>query len=357
MLNKKNPHLSICCITYNHAAYIRQCLEGFVMQQTSFSFEVLIHDDASTDGTEEIVKEFERKYPHIIKPLYEKENQWVKGRRGSKVFNFPRAVGKYIAMCEGDDYWTDPLKLQKQVDFLEKNEEYGMVHTNFDTYYQNANFFLRNTHSVYNIDIKDNCALNYWDLFGKAMATIKTPTVCVRHDLIKKWQSVIPENNWLIGDFPMYFYISLHSKIGYINESTSVYRTVPDGSASNVGKDNKKKLYLRKSYVDIRLHFFVKYKLDEKKFRKALIGDFNLLFDYCVLTANDSILSEYLDKLTNLKLQEEVNILSKVYAKSNNSTQKLILQHISKLKLFISTYIFKLFDRKILLATLQRKLS
>lgn len=115
--------VSICCITYNHAPYIRQCLEGFMMQQTDFPIEVLIHDDASTDGTTEIIKEYEAKYPDIIKPIYEEENQWVKGRRGSVQFNFPRAKGKYIAMCEGDDYWVDPLKLQKQVDFLDNNTE------------------------------------------------------------------------------------------------------------------------------------------------------------------------------------------------------------------------------------------
>ena len=113
--------VSISCITYNHAPYIRQCLDGFMMQHTNFAFEVLIHDDASTDGTTEIIKEYETRYPDVIKPIYEEENQWVKGRRGSAVFNFPRARGKYIALCEGDDYWTDPLKLQKQVDFLESN--------------------------------------------------------------------------------------------------------------------------------------------------------------------------------------------------------------------------------------------
>lgn len=118
--------VSISCITYNHAPYIRQCLDGFMMQQTNFAFEVLIHDDASTDGTAEIIKEYEARYPDVIKPIYEDENQWVKGRRGSAVFNFPRARGKYIALCEGDDYWTDPLKLQKQVDFLEKHEEFSM---------------------------------------------------------------------------------------------------------------------------------------------------------------------------------------------------------------------------------------
>lgn len=126
MTSKDNLLVSISCITYNHASYIRQCLDGFIMQKTDFAFEVLIHDDASTDGTTEIIKEYEEKYPDIIKPIYEEENQWTKGRRGSVVFNFPRAKGKYIAMCEGDDYWTDPLKLQKQVDFLEKNVDYAV---------------------------------------------------------------------------------------------------------------------------------------------------------------------------------------------------------------------------------------
>lgn len=124
--------VSISCITYNHAPYIRQCLDGFLMQQTNFAYEVLIHDDASTDGTTEIIKEYEAKYPDIIKPIYEDENQWVKGRRGSAVFNFPRAKGKYIALCEGDDYWTDPLKLQKQVYFLEKHQECSLCCHQYD---------------------------------------------------------------------------------------------------------------------------------------------------------------------------------------------------------------------------------
>ena len=107
-LNMSDIIVSVCCLAYNHEPYIRQCLDGFVMQKTNFKFEVLIHDDASTDETEEIIRDFERRYPSIIKPIYEETNQWVKGRKGSAVFNFPRAKGKYIALCEGDDYWTDP---------------------------------------------------------------------------------------------------------------------------------------------------------------------------------------------------------------------------------------------------------
>lgn len=125
------PLVSIACITYNHAPYIRQCLEGFMIQDCDFDFEVLIYDDASTDGTQVIIKEFQEKYPHIFKPVFQTENQFSQGVRGIAArFVYPRAQGKYIALCEGDDYWTDPLKLQKQVDFMEANPEYSFTATN-----------------------------------------------------------------------------------------------------------------------------------------------------------------------------------------------------------------------------------
>ena len=115
--------LSIDVITYNHAKFIRKCLDSILMQKTNFSFEVLIHDDASTDGTADIIREYEAKYPDIIKPIYQTENQWQKNIGISKNFQHPRIHGKYVALCEGDDYWTDENKLQKQVDFLEKHPE------------------------------------------------------------------------------------------------------------------------------------------------------------------------------------------------------------------------------------------
>ncbi|MBX2931828.1 MAG: glycosyltransferase [Chitinophagaceae bacterium] len=128
-----NLLVSISCTTYNHAPYFRECLDGFLMQKCNFDFEVLIHDDASTDGTSDIIREYQAKYPKIIKPIIQEENQWSQGIKPTWEFNFPRTKGKYIALCEGDDYWTDPLKLQKQVDFLEQNEDFvGCFH---NTYY------------------------------------------------------------------------------------------------------------------------------------------------------------------------------------------------------------------------------
>ena len=115
--------ISIICNAYNHAKYIRDTLDGFVMQKTDFKFEILIHDDASTDETADIIREYEAKYPDIIKPIYQKENQYSKDVWITDVFQLRRSKGKYIALCEGDDYWTDPDKLQKQYDALESHPD------------------------------------------------------------------------------------------------------------------------------------------------------------------------------------------------------------------------------------------
>ena len=116
--------VSICCITFNQKDYIRDALDGFLKQKTDFSYEILIHDDASSDGTGEIIREYALRFPDRIFPILQTENQYSRGLTNiSGTFNFPRARGRYIAMCEGDDYWTDENKLQQQVDFMEAHPD------------------------------------------------------------------------------------------------------------------------------------------------------------------------------------------------------------------------------------------
>ena len=122
-----DPLVSIRCLVYNHEPFLRQCLDGFVMQKTNFPFEAIVHDDASTDGSAAIIREYAEKYPDIIKPIYETENQYRKGTIGRIMDAAMHPNSKYIALCEGDDYWTDPHKLQIQVDFLEAHPDYSLT--------------------------------------------------------------------------------------------------------------------------------------------------------------------------------------------------------------------------------------
>ena len=127
------PLLTICCTTFNQEKYIEQTLEGFYLQKTNFPIEIQIHDDASTDGTPAILKKHAEKDPRI-KLILQTENKYSQHIMPWWHYSFPQAEGKYIALCEGDDYWTDPLKLQKQVDFLEANTGYVISWTNYQIF-------------------------------------------------------------------------------------------------------------------------------------------------------------------------------------------------------------------------------
>ncbi|MCC5924107.1 MAG: glycosyltransferase [Crocinitomicaceae bacterium] len=208
-----NPLVSISCITYNHALFIRECFEGFLMQKTNFEFEILVHDDASTDGTAEIIKEYEANYPHLFKVIYQTENQYSKGiKTMNPRFNYPRARGKYIALCEGDDYWTDPYKLQKQVDFLEANEDYSICFHEVKILKENELIDDYITREVSETStIKDLAYGNY----------MHTNTVVFR-----RLKENYPE--WFLkvnaGDYSLHLYNAQFGKIKKIKEVMSVYR-------------------------------------------------------------------------------------------------------------------------------------
>jgi glycosyltransferase involved in cell wall biosynthesis len=149
-MEDKEPLVSICCITYNHEKYIRDAIEGFLMQRTSFPIEIIIHDDASTDTTSDIIRGYVDKFPNLITPIIQKENQYSKGIKPLQRFILPRARGKYIAICEGDDYWTDPLKLQKQVDFLNDHPDISFCSHNVNKVDQNNNIIEENNSKMTN---------------------------------------------------------------------------------------------------------------------------------------------------------------------------------------------------------------
>lgn len=138
-----DPLVSVKCTTYNHNQYIANALDSFLMQKTTFPFEIIVHDDASTDNTAKIIHEYEKKYPLIIKPIYEKENQYSKHDGSLNRIINKKIKGKYIAFCEGDDYWIDNQKIQKQYDFMENHKECVLCVHNTKIIDANSNKTLR----------------------------------------------------------------------------------------------------------------------------------------------------------------------------------------------------------------------
>lgn len=226
--------VSVSCITFNHAPYIRACLDGFLMQKTSFVFEILIHDDCSTDGTREIIEEYSKKYPDIIFPIFQTENQYSKGVRGMMArFNFPRSRGKYIALCEGDDYWSDPYKLQRQVDFLEANTDFSICFHNMKILNESNPSALEFTNS------KDQESVSsILDLASKGNFMFTASVV------FKKPKDGFP--NWLtdlpIGDYAIHLFNAQFGKIKFLDQVMGVYRIHAGGVW---GSFSKEKLYDR----------------------------------------------------------------------------------------------------------------
>ena len=214
--------LTVCCAAFNQERYIRDALDSFVAQKTDFPFEVLVHDDASTDGTAAIIREYGEKYPGLIVPMLEEENQYS---RGVKIYNMmaPLAKGKYLAFCEGDDFWTDPRKLQKQVKFLEENPDYVLcVH--------NTLWHDQMTGKKHNMFSGEQRDLTLSDVIRGSH--YHTSSMVCRKELrteMPPFTTMIPQ----MVDYPLSIYGALTGKIRYFPEVMSTYRFMAVGSWSS----------------------------------------------------------------------------------------------------------------------------
>lgn len=211
------PLVSIDCITYNHKQYIRDAIEGFLMQITNFPVEILIHDDASTDGTAEIIREYEKQYPWLIKPVYQTENQYSKHNGIISKIQYARARGKYLAFCEGDDYWTDPYKLQKQVDFLESHPEYSMCVHNSTIHYEDGEYpDSLSTKTCQDFTITTEDLLCRW--------SFATATILCQRSIMKEFQESLYLNGIYNEDWFLALMLSLKGPIQHLSDIMSVYR-------------------------------------------------------------------------------------------------------------------------------------
>lgn len=317
------PSVSISCITYNQKDFIEETIEGFLKQKTTFPIEAIIHDDASTDGTKKIVEKYMDKYPELIKPIFQDENQYSKysGNIGAR-FVWPHARGKYIALCEGDDYWTDPYKLQKQVDELEKHPEcYICFHPvqAFDDNRKKSNKIIGN-HG------KSNRRFDSREVILGGGGFMPTPSVVVNRRVIE----TLPD--WFFeapaSDYFLQILGSLNGGALYLNETMAVYRTNVKGSWTDRIKnpDYRLEFYTRQlATLKLADSYTKKYSYEFKIVRRSFFQ--KILIDRFIdLKARKEI---YLDAAGYLSRKEKIlwNLIYKntILANSLAFIKKIVL--------------------------------
>lgn len=236
---KQKPLVTVSCIAYNHEKYIARALDSFLMQKTDFPFEIVIHDDASTDRTPEIIREYAEKYPEIIRPMYQEENQYSKGISNiSGAFNFPRAEGKYIAMCEGDDYWIDDSKLQRQADYMEAHPDCTLCFHSAKIESEDKALRAREIRPY-----KRSKLCTPEEVIDKRAnyptASLMFPTKLAR--ALPQWYHDCP-----VGDVPIHIFMASKGTVYYMDRKMSAYRQgVSVSWSSQMEKGNYKENLIR----------------------------------------------------------------------------------------------------------------
>lgn len=307
--------VTIYCLAYNHEKYIRDALEGFLNQKTNFKYEVIVHDDASTDGTANIIREYEDKYPDIIKGIYQKENQYKKNISIFNTYILPNVKGKYLASCEGDDYWIDNLKLQKQVDYLEEHPECTFCFTNanienqidkkmrkFIPYTKEDSKYFDDTSKIYTLK-------NFHEIEFAPTASYIYPVSNISREP-EYFKQQCPSN-----DLKRRLYYTAMGYAYYINDITCVYRENVPNSATTVWKSQNKlqKFEKAKKILDMieNVDMYTKYeytdylyKLKEKYILILLGASKNFkIFE----------IKEYYNVFRKQKLSSKIKIIMKIF--------------------------------------------
>ena len=251
-VNKVLPLVSVCVATYNQQDYIGQCLDGILMQKTDFPYEIIVGEDESSDNTREICKRYAEEHQDKIRLFLRdrKESHFVNPdgttSRFNGLWNRMSCRGKYIAFCEGDDYWTDPMKLQMQVDIMEKNPEVGFVHTDFEMSEGKVG------HSKWPTE-----PIVATDLLLNAECHIGSLTMMYRRDLFEKIPKLYYQQHFKMGDLPMQIEMSRECKFQYINKITAVYRVLQNSASHN--SDIQKEIDFYKSARECRQFYANQY--------------------------------------------------------------------------------------------------
>lgn len=225
--------VSVCLITYNHKNFIEKAVNSILLQNADFKWEIIIADDCSTDGTREIITEYARKYPETIKLVLQESN---KGPTSNWLDLLKAAKSKYVAYLDGDDYWTDPLKLQKQFDFMEQNQDYSMCFT--DSTIVNGNDELQKQNRV---DTKNKKDIDQSDILSGFVPP--SNTAFFRNNYLQKIISDFPDI--MNGDYYVSVMMANYGKIGYLNVNSAAYRLHSTGSWSQLSEEKRRIMYTR----------------------------------------------------------------------------------------------------------------
>ncbi|MEZ9835254.1 glycosyltransferase [Vibrio breoganii] len=236
-------YVSCVCITFNQRQFIEQTIQGFLAQITDYRFEIVVHDDASTDSTRELLELYKSRYPGIIKLVLQDKNQHTLGKKITPIA-ISKAKGDYIALCEGDDYWISENKIQSQISLLKPNKDISLVHTKCYKEY-----FLNSTISESEVPKLKNDFESLLIRNG-----IQTPTTMFRRTEYNEYQKIFGDTsqNWKFGDLPFWLYLSTVGKIILLEEKSTLYRVL-DESASH-SNDSKKIQTFIKTGLDIRIY-------------------------------------------------------------------------------------------------------
>ena len=249
-----NVLVSVCCITYNHRNFIRRCLDSLINQNTDFRYEIIVHDDASDDGTQDIVREYAERYPDLVIPVLQEENQFSKGF-GKMVSNMLSvASGKYFTYCEGDDQWCDPDKLRLQVEALQSHPECALCVHATDTVDINGEPQdmrlpeINIDHSVISTEEYMRLVLTegYW--------TFHLSSFMVSGDLFREYAEYMtygyPSKFYFVGDLPLFLYFALKGDLYYIDRVMTTYTVESGGFMSRLYKDSQFAMRVHQGYVD-----------------------------------------------------------------------------------------------------------
>lgn len=228
----ERPLVSICCVTYNQARFIDQALRGFLMQETSFPFEIVIHDDASSDGTARIISRYAEMYPEKICALFEEENQFSQGVDIWEKCVLPYTTGKYLAFCDGDDYWTDPHKLQRQVDYLESHPACSCVFHPVNYVEQDAVLCTDHTE-------KTECNFTAEQIIIGGGLFCATASLCCRSEYALQYPRYRKMAD--VADYPLQVLLASKGYFHYLPQVMAAYRCHVVGSWSNKMEDQERK--------------------------------------------------------------------------------------------------------------------